>query len=174
MRRSRLVLIVVAVLVLLGVAGTWLALRGGAGGGDPATAARTTFPDLEPATEEPTLPSLATARPAAGTVVEVAGPFDDRFHFRRLRFDGETVRGTTTITSDVSDILELEVLAGFYDADGKLLGTAREVYHLDESQPETEHQGAPEEARTFAIAVPAELRGDAVAAAVGVPVLVNE
>ena len=174
MRSTRSILTLVVVVVLLGAAGTWLAVRAVAGGGDPAAAARTTFPDLEPATAEPTLASLEALHPAPGTVAEAAGPFDDRFHFRRLRFDGRTVRGSTSITSDVSDILELEVLAGFYDADGALLGTAREVYHLDESQPEAEHEGVPDEARSFAIAVPEELRGDAVAAAVGVPVLVNE
>ena len=174
MRPTRIVWTAVVVVVLLGVAGTWLALRGGTGGSDPATAARTSFPDLVPATGEPPLPSLVTLRPPAGTVAQAAGPFDDRFRFGRLRFDGRTVRGTTTITSDVSDLLELEVLAGFYDADGTLLGTAREVYHLDESRPETGHEGVPEEARTFAIAVPRQLRGEAVAAAVGVPVLVNE
>jgi hypothetical protein len=168
------ILLTLAVVVVLGAAGTWLALRAGAPGTDPATAARTTFPDLQPVAEEATLSSLQGLRPAAGTVVEAPGPFDDRFHFDRLRFDGTTVRGTTTITSDVSDLLELEVLAAFYDEEGALLSTARDTYHLDESHPGSDHAGVPAEARTFAIAVPEGLREDAVAAAVGVAVLVNE
>ncbi len=174
MRLTRNLVTLAVVVVLLGAGGAWLALRAGAPGTDPTTAARTTFPDLQPVVEEPTLPGLPALRPATGTVLEAPGPFDDRFRFGRLRFDGKTVRGTTTITSDVSDLLELEVLAAFYDGQGVLLGTARDTYHLDESHPGSGHPGVPEEAHTFAIGVPKGLRGDAVAAAVGVPVLVNE
>ena len=49
-----------------------------------------------------------------------------------LRLDAAGVHGSATITSDVSDILELEVVAGFYDDQGRLLGTGRFVHHLDE------------------------------------------
>jgi hypothetical protein len=162
------------VLALLVAAAAWLGLRPGSGAGDPQTAARTSFPDLQPAVGAPTLASLATLDPAPGSVVEAAGPFDDRYRFQRLRFDGRTVSGTARITSDVSDILELEALAGFYDRDGALLGTARDVYHLDESIAQPTHEGVPDEAHPFRIRVPADLQGRAVSAAVGIPVLVNE
>jgi hypothetical protein len=164
----------ITVLVLLVAAAAWQGLRPGGGAGDPQAAARTSFPDLQPAPGAPTLPSLATLDPGPGTVAEAAGPFDDRYRFQRLAFDGTTVTGTAAVTSDVSDILELEALAGFYDRDGALVGTARDVYHRDESTVDPTHTGLPDEVHPFRIRVPAKLQGIAVAAAVGVPVLVNE
>ncbi len=161
-----------ALALLLGVAGFWLR-SGGADTANPQSAAKTSFPDLAPATGDPVLPSLDALHPAPGTVVQAAGPFDDRFDLTGLAFDGKTLNGSATITSDVSDILEFEALAGFYDRDGVLLGTARDSYHLDESHQQA-HEGSPDEARTFSIAVPPSLEGEAVSAAVGVPVLVNE
>jgi hypothetical protein len=161
-----------AALLLLGVA-VALLLGGRGEPADPQAAARTSFPGLTPATGEPTLPGLATASPAPGTVAQVPGPFDDRFRLQGLVFDGRAVTGTVAVTSDVSDLLELEVLAGFYDREGTLVGTAREVHHLDESTVAPDHEGPPELDYRFEIAVPDEADG-AVAAAVGVPVLVNE
>jgi hypothetical protein len=164
----------ITLLVLLVAGAAWLGLRPTSGVGDPQAAARTSFPDLPPAAGAPTLASLATLDPAPGRVVEAPGPFDDRFRLQRLRFDGTTVSATARITSDVSDILELEALAGFYDRDGVLIGTGRDVYHLDESALDLAHEGVPDETHPISIRVPAELRGRAVAAAVGIPVLVNE
>jgi hypothetical protein len=164
--------VVAAVVLLVGVAAALL-LGGRGDAADPQAAARTSFPDLTPATAEPTLPGLATLSPAPGSVAQVAGPFDDRFRLEGLGFDGRAVTGTVAVTSDVSDLLELEVLAGFYDRDGTLLGTAREVHHLDESTVAPDHEGPPDEDYRFQIKVPDQVRG-AVAAAVGVPVLVNE
>lgn len=171
--RRPLVAVAVAVVVILGATGLWLRFGTGAGS-DPRAAAQTSFPDLTPATGEPTLPSLAALHPAPGSVVQAAGPFDDRFDLSRLAFDGKTVSGTATITSDVSELLEFEALAGFYDRDGVLIGTARHSHHLGAHTHEETEQGTPELAEEFAIEVPPSLRGDAVAAAVGVPVLVNE
>ena len=76
------------------------------------------------------------------------------------------------VTSDVSDLLDLQVLAGFYDHDGALLGTGRFVHHLE--QGHDDQAGTPVEQQAFRIDVPADLRGRAVSAAVTVPVLVNE
>jgi hypothetical protein len=138
-------------------------------------AARTSLPGLTPATREPELASLRTLHPAPGTVAEAAGPFDDRFEFRGLAFGADRVRGSVQVTSDVSDLLELEVVAGFYDARGRMLGIGRYVHHLDEGSA-TAHDdtGPPSETEGFQIPVPAPLRGSAVSAAVGVVVLVNE
>jgi hypothetical protein len=138
-------------------------------------AAVTSLPGLTPATEDAALPSLRSLAPAPRTVAQAAGPFDDRFELRGLSFDGKQVRGSAQITSDVSEILELEVLAGFYDVQGRLLGTARYVHDVTEP-PANCHEaaGTPAEAEPFTIAVPGRLRGTAVSAAVGVPVLVNE
>jgi hypothetical protein len=138
-----------------------------------APVARTAFAGLSHATGEPTLPSLLALHPAPRTVQQASGPFDDRFTLRDLTFDGARVRGSATVTSDVSDVLELEAVAGFYDREGRLLGTARHVHHLDESSAAV-HVGRPSEIERFVIAVPAQWRGRATSAAVGVPVLVNE
>ena len=67
------------------------------------------------------------------------------------------VSGSATVTSDVSEILEFEALAGSYDRQGNLLGTARHIYHLDESTAEHAHEGAPEQTQAFNIPVPSEL-----------------
>ncbi|MGB4135621.1 MAG: hypothetical protein WA971_03590, partial [Microbacterium sp.] len=88
-----------------------------------------------------------------------------------LTFDGSAVSGTLEVTSDVSDLLELVVVAGFYDADGRMVGTARFEEH---AEGEHEHTGPPSEATSFRIEVPAGLPAAAVSAAAGVPVLVNE
>ncbi|GAB4098571.1 hypothetical protein [Sinomonas halotolerans] len=153
-------------------------LAGCAAPGQPDTAApqpvsvQTALPGLTAPTGEPGLPSLHEAHPKPGQAIQAAGPFDDRFEIEGLAFDGKDVKGTIRITSDVSDLLELQVLAGFYDADGTLLGTARFEHHLDESEGH-QHAGPPSEVEEFSIAAPAAA-GNAVSAAVGVPVLVNE
>jgi hypothetical protein len=102
----------------------------------------------------------------------VAGPFDDRLRMRHLDLAGDVVAGSVDVTSDVSDILELQVLAGFYDRHGSLLGTGRFVHHLVEDGHQ--HTGPPEEEVDFRIAAPQRIRDRVAAAAVGVPVLVNE
>ncbi|WP_344114135.1 hypothetical protein, partial [Nocardioides humi] len=139
----------------------------------PSPVMVTSFPDLPAPTGEPDLPGIATAAPGApGAVGRIPGPFDDRFRLGEVTFDGEHVVGSIEITSDVSDLLELQVLAGFYDASGTLIGRGRFTHHLDEGAHHEE--GPPSEHETFTIAVPRKLRGTAVTAAVGVPVLVNE
>ncbi|MBB6629760.1 hypothetical protein H5V45_20755 [Nocardioides sp. KIGAM211] len=137
----------------------------------PGDGARTALPGLAPATGEPTLPGFDTARPAAGAVARVAGPFDDRYTWSGLRLGDGRVSGDLTVTSDVSDLLELEVVVGFYDARGDLLGTRRAVRHHTLHQ---DRAGAPDETQHVVVGVPGGLRGAVVAAAVGVPVLVNE
>jgi hypothetical protein len=139
----------------------------------PAAAAATSFPDLAAATTDtPSLPSLTTADPRAGTVAQASGPFDDRFLLHDLAFGDSAVTGSVEVTSDVSEVLELEVVAGFYDGDGALLGEGSFVLHADED--EHTHSGPPEEEHTFSVPVPQALAGRVVSAAVGVPVLVNE
>ena len=130
-----------------------------------------TFAGLTPATGDPELESLVQVHPSPGAIVAAAGPFDDRFVLEDLTFDGGSVSGAVRVTSDVSDVLDLEVLAGFYDATGVLVGNARFVHHLAE---DTTHAEPPDERLEFTIAVPADVSGRAVAASIGVPVLVNE
>ena len=137
-------------------------------------AARTSLPGLSPATGAPDLPSLHTAIPPAGTVVQAPGPFDDRLSVSDLSFNGTRLTGAATVTSDVSDVLEFEALAGFYDSRGRLVGTGRFTYHHTEDAASAEHAGPPNELQRFTIGVPRGVRTQVVSAAVGIPVLVNE
>ncbi|MGO4690550.1 hypothetical protein [Glaciibacter sp. 2TAF33] len=157
--------------VVAAAVGIGVAAAGQAVSAQPAVSVMTSFPGLAPATGEPTLPALAGLHPEPGAIVQAGGPFDDRFRLDALAFDGATLSGTVTITSDVSDLLELEVVAGFYGADGSLLGTGRYVHHADGDHA---HSGPPSESEAFEVAVPAGLAQQAVAVGVGVPVLVNE
>ena len=111
----------------------------------------------------PVLIGLRAAHPATG-VTQVTGPFDDRFRFSGLRFANGHLTGALTVTSDVSEIIELQVLAGFYDRSGALIRTGTWEKH-----GEGDFANVDETLR-FDVAAPA----GAVAAALGVPVLVNE
>jgi len=168
----------IVVLLIAGAvgAGVTLLVRGAGSGAealpDPASAARTALPGLPAVTGDPELAGLASAHPEPGVVAVVEGPFDDRFELRGLQLAGETVTGTVTVTSDVSELIELQVVAGFYDADGKLLGTGRFTHHAAEE--DHGHTGPPSEEEAFEVVAPDDLAGTVAAAAVGVPVLVNE
>ena len=141
---------------------------------DPATVARTDLPGLTPATGEPELAGIDGANPAPGEVVQVTGPFDDRFTLDRLTVSDGAVSGRLLITSDVSDVLELQVLVGFYDAHGAFLGTGRADYHLDEGSDHAEDAGPPSELQVFHVVAPRRYADRVAAATIGVPVLVNE
>ena len=136
-----------------------------------SAAARTSFPGLAAAEDEPDLPALHAPGPGRGQVLQVPGPFDDRFVFEGLAFNGSAVTGTLSTTSTTSSLLDLQVLAGFYDDNGSLLGTARFDYHLESEGP---HSEAPEGQIGFTIVVPDQYRGVAVSTAVGVPVFASE
>lgn len=175
-RRIGIAAAIAVVAALVGGAATW-AFTGdesatpGVQPPNPASALKTEFPGLEHATGEPQLPGIRTADPEPGAVATVAGPFDDRFTLSELDLGADAVTGRLHITSDVSDLLELQVLAGFYDARGRLLGTGRFVHHdLEERQ----HSGPPSELERFSVTIPPRLRDRVASAAVGVPVLVNE
>ncbi len=140
-------------------------------GSSPDSVVRTALPGLTPAAGDPTLPGVATAAPPAGRVGRLAGPFDDRFTMTGLRLDDGRVAGRLRVTSDVSDLIELQVLVAWYDARGDLLGVRRWTRHTTE---EHQHTGPPSEVERFAVAAAAGWRDEVQSAAVGVPVLVNE
>ncbi len=184
--RSSAALLVVLVLVAA-AAGAAVTLVVGQQGRDPGSESsaagstpedsggpvvRTRLPGLVAPTGEPMLPSITAAHPAPGAVVVAEGPFDDRFTLTRLRLDGTRVTGALRVTSDVSELLELQVLVGFYDRDGRLLGTNRYV-HSGAEHHEAD-SGTPSEVVRFSVAVPRSQRDRVASAAVGVPVLVNE
>ena len=79
--------------------------------------------------------------------------------------------GVLRVTSDVSDLLELQVLVAYYDRAGHLLGVRRSTHHATEGH---DHTGPPSEVERFAVTAPPRFRDDVRSAAVGVPVLVNE
>ncbi|MFI9486507.1 hypothetical protein ACIG47_08970 [Promicromonospora sp. NPDC052451] len=177
MSARAVVLSVVALLVAGAVgAGATLLVRGAGPGTaavpDPASAARTAFPGLAAAGGEPELPGFAAVHPEPGSVEVVEGPFDDRLDLGDLRLGDGAVTGTVAITSDVSELIELQVVAGFYDADGRLLGTGRFTHHAGDQ--EHSHTGPPAEEESFTVVVPEDLGAAVASAAVGVPVLVNE
>lgn len=143
---------------------------------DPTSVVQTSLPGLATPSSDPTLASLASMHPASGAVVQAAGPFDDRFALTALVLGRDALTGHIRVTSDVSELLELQVQAGFYDASGALLGTGRFTHHLDEEHAHASEtpNADPHPSEDFVIEIPQALRGRAVAAAVGVPVLVNE
>jgi hypothetical protein len=140
----------------------------------PTDAVKTTLPGLVAPSGAPELASIRLLHPKPGEVAEAAGPFDDRFAVDGLAFDGKSVSGALRVTSDVSAVLDLEVIAGFYDAGGSVIGSSRFVYHATDDGPVDPVTGTPVESIPFQVAVPAELAGRAVSASIGVPVLVNE
>lgn len=169
---SSLAVVVAGVVVGLGIFAIVQAAEPVDSSAAPVVAPQTSFPALAPPVGEPELTSIDSIRPTAGEVLQANGPFDDRFVFEDLAFDGTSVIGAVRITSDVSELLDLQVVAGFYDAEGQLLGTSRFVHHS--AHEEGGHEGPPELREEFTVAIPEGLGGSAVSAAVGVPVLVNE
>ncbi len=117
-------------------------------------------------TGDPVLPGTRSAKPRPGSVVEVAGPFDDRFSVSHLDLRDGRVTGVLTVTSDVSELIDLQVLAGFYDARGTLLATSTYDKHGEGARPD--------EVVHFAVAAPDGVASRVASASVGVPVLVNE
>ena len=110
--------------------------------------------------------------PAAGTVTRVLGPFDDRFTLADLRLSAGIVTSNLRVTSDVSEIINFEITAAFYDAQGLLLGTSsQQLAEGDGSagKPTAENAGVP----LRLTADPAYLARVA-SAQVRVPVMVNE
>lgn len=125
-------------------------------------------------------PSAQLAPPAhAGEVRIEEGPFTDRLALTELKL-ADGVTGHVKIGADVSDTLALEIRAAFYDADGKLLGSASFGYQEEEEtgpahgDADNAHKPrAAGEGVDFAVAVPAGAAKPS-AAVLSVPVLVNE
>ncbi|GAA2785662.1 hypothetical protein GCM10010441_08280 [Kitasatospora paracochleata] len=155
-----------------------LGLLTGCSGGDGDAAPVPVAPSSValPAPKQPAAPAAALATPAAAGEVRVeAGPFTDRVRLTGLTLSkGSAVGGHLTITSDVSDVLALEVRAAFYDAGGQLVGTGTFRYQEEEAST-GEHDGprAAGEGIDFS-AVAEKLTGTPVSAVLSIPVLVNE
>ncbi|MFE7711069.1 hypothetical protein ACFU6I_36065 [Streptomyces sp. NPDC057486] len=130
-----------------------------------------------PRTAPAPVPMLSTP-PQRGKVRVEEGPFTDRVHLNRLALTGTpAVTGHLAITSDVSDVIALELRAAFYSADGRLLGTG--TFEYAEEHEAGGHGNGHEERRAAGagidFTIPArKLSGTPAAAVVSVPVLVNE
>ncbi|MEV7281348.1 hypothetical protein [Streptomyces sp. NPDC093111] len=137
----------------------------------PAPSATLPAPRTAPA-PAPTL----SARPERGDVRVEDGPFTDRVRFTRLALrDRRGVAGHLAITSDVSDVIALEVRAAFYDADGRLLGSGVFTYGEDHEGEKGGGHGRRTAGAGIDFTVPAkDLHGTPAAAVLSVPVLVNE
>lgn len=174
---------------------TAAALTAVLGAGAVAATADTGEPDDGPTTVDVTavqypVPDGAQAPPPArldgvpgatpGAVTLPDGPFTDRIRLDGvgLAEDGSAVTGALVVTSDVSELLELEVTAWFYDAAGRLVGTGEQVVdaapHTDAEHGE-QHGYAPRtEGEPVALQLRAPQGARAHSAVLSVPVLVNE
>ncbi|MFF4789521.1 hypothetical protein ACFY2M_07065 [Streptomyces sp. NPDC001276] len=104
------------------------------------------------------------------------GPFTDRVRITKLTLakGPAAVTGHLVVTSDVSDLIALELRAAYYDAQGRLLGTGT-FEHTEEGHAHGEHSGPQAENGGIDFTVPAKGLQDTPAAAVlSIPVLVNE
>ena len=144
-----------------------LLLLTGCSAGSSDLAVAPSFVPLAPPTEATPATTLATV-PAAGTVRLAQGPFNDRFTLSGLALAAGSVTASLTITSDVSELISLEVAVAFYGADGALVGTGRQVTGTAESEPFHTTAGI--------VGLPLRIDGPAGAssAVLSVPVLVNE
>ncbi|WHM38001.1 hypothetical protein [Streptomyces sp. BPTC-684] len=170
-----------------------LALTAACGGSDgdkadagqrPAQAEQAAAPAVTfPAPSGAPAPAATLAKvPAKGEVRLEQGPFTDRVRITKLALSEKpSVTGHFAITSDVSDVLALELRAAFYDERGHLVGTGSFQYAEEGEAGEAAH-GTPGHAGPRAegagidfTAVPkAPLTGKAASAVLSVPVLVNE
>lgn len=148
------------------------------GGG---TSDRAASPAADPAAIRSAAPPSAQLAPPAhaGEVRIEEGPFTDRLALTELKL-ADGVTGHVKIGADVSDTLALEIRAAFYDADGKLLGSASFGYQEEEEtgpahgDADNAHKPrAAGEGVDFAVAVPPGVAKPS-AAVLSVPVLVNE
>ncbi|MEV0414122.1 hypothetical protein AB0I68_25730 [Streptomyces sp. NPDC050448] len=126
-------------------------------------------------------PAAVLAPPAKpGEIRLEPGPFTDRVQLTALTLvpaGKPGVTGHLAITSDVSDVLSLDLRAAYYDADGRLLGTG--TFHYQEEGtdgPGGDHHDGPRAAENgIDFTVPADqLTGTPSSAVLSLPVLVNE
>ncbi|MFE9368434.1 hypothetical protein ACFYM2_01420 [Streptomyces sp. NPDC006711] len=173
---------VLAVLALALVTGC----GGGSGGGRTEGAAEPgPVPSVSFTAPRQAAAPAAYQKLARGEVRLEQGPFSDRVKVTGAAIGARSaVTGHLAVTSDVSELIALELRAAYYDADGKLLGTGSYHYAEEghEGQEGRQGQGAhgagqvpPAEGAgiDFEI-VPASLGATPAGAVLSLPVLVNE
>lgn len=116
---------------------------------------------------------------APGEVRISDGPFTDRVRITKLALakGPAAVTGHLAVTSDVSHLIDLELRAAYYDAQGRLVGTGTFEYAEDDESAHDHggHSGPQAENAGIDFTIPAKgLKGTPAAAVVTIPVLVNE
>ncbi len=139
-------------------------------------------PASDPAPSGPVATPIFTSKPAVAPAASITagrgevrlepGPFTDRIQLTGTRLDGNAVHGRLAITTDVSDVLALEVHAAFYDAAGTLVGTGHFEHADEEAMGGGSHQPHNDGIDFTIVAAPADAAVSAVV--LSVPVLVNE
>ncbi|MFE2147643.1 hypothetical protein ACFXA3_38955, partial [Streptomyces sp. NPDC059456] len=151
---------------------------GDAGAGRPAGSAA---PVELPAPSGAPAPAPVLSPPAqAGEVRVEQGPFTDRVRLTALALapaGKPAVTGHLAVTSDVSDVLSLDLRAAYYDAGGRLLGTG--TFHYQEEgadSPAPDHHDGPRAGGDgIDFTVPADqLTATPASAVLTLPVLVSE
>lgn len=155
----------------LALAGGLVLALAGCSAATSATSVPVAAVTLAPQPLPPPAPARLAEPVAAGTVVHGPGPFDDRFALRGTRLSRGTVDASLLVTSDVSEVIVLEAVADFYDADGALLGTTRQT-HAPEH--EAGAAGTPDEHVALELRAAPAYRSRVASAVLSVPVLVNE
>ncbi|MFE7209803.1 hypothetical protein ACFU93_07345 [Streptomyces sp. NPDC057611] len=143
-----------------------------------STASSATSSELALPTPRSAPAPAASLSPAAtpGEVRISDGPFTDRVRITKLTLakGPAAVTGHLVVTSDVSDLIALELRAAYYDAQGRLLGTGT-FEHTEEGHAHGEHSGPQAENGGIDFTIPAKgLHGTPAAAVLSIPVLVNE
>ncbi|MFD4969070.1 hypothetical protein [Streptomyces sp. NPDC058424] len=146
-----------------------------------STASSATSSELALPTPRSAPAPAASLSPAAtpGEVRISDGPFTDRVRITKLALakGPAAVTGHLVVTSDVSDLIALELRAAYYDAQGRLLGTGS-FEHAEEGEAAHAHgghSGPQAENEGIDFTIPAKgIQGTPAAAVVSIPVLVNE
>lgn len=150
---------------------------GGGSGGSGAEDAPGPVPSVSFAAPKQAAAPAAYRKLAKGEVRLEQGPFTDRVKITGSALAaGSTVTGHLAVTSDVSELIALELSAAYYDADGRLLGTGSFQYA---EEGHDDHGGAHTPAAEgagidFEVRPKASLTGTPTSAVLSVPVLVNE
>ena len=124
-------------------------------------------------------PPVLASPPASGSAVVEPGPFTDRLAVTGLRVepgDHPRLTGRLEVTTDVSELMVLEIVADFYDERGHLVGSAAQAVrgHSIGGAPHVDEEGHGREVVAIDVAAEAPFPRRAVAAVVTVPQLVNE
>ncbi|MFE4855831.1 hypothetical protein [Streptomyces sp. NPDC056670] len=148
----------------------------GGGSGERADDAPSAVPSVTFAAPRQAAAPAAYQKLASGEVRLEQGPFTDRVKMTGGALGaGPIVTGHLAVTSDVSELIALELRAAYYGADGKLLGTGSFQYaeeghdeHKGGHTPAAEGAGIDFEIRARG------LTGTPTSAVLSIPVLVNE